>query len=528
MQVTQPKAISYIRFSSSQQSKGTSLKRQRELISSWLSANPTVTLSNLAYEDLGISGYSGHHLENGLGRLLQAIEEGHIQHGDFILIEAMDRLGRLPELEMLTLIQQILKHGVRLVTLQDSTEYSSESIAANGGLLYLLVGKVQQAHNHSKQLSQRLKKAWESKTDDAKKGKGVKRKAPWWISWNPETERYDQVTDGDSALLTDVFTWYMAGLGERRILAKLRELDGDRFGTVDPASIKRWLKNKTAIGYWKDIPNTYPAAIPEHLFYQTQAEIARRADGKSQSPRSGVFLCGLVKCRLCGGNYSLRSHKHSQTAMLCSQANKRKDKCNNSKTIPYQVLDYIRHETFAPYVQQIEVNSNNDEVEQELTTVRGQIAENQKQSQNLVELVALTGVTPDIADKIKSLKTTLSDLQSLEVELLESMQTPAEMGISTSNYYTAVGGELLMDDSTSLNLLLQKHGYKIEVEENWIYCDGRVWEYAKYLRKDDAYLIREYDGGEVIHEFTEQVMREPTPEELAALEHDAVVINYPF
>ncbi|TOA15962.1 recombinase, partial [Vibrio parahaemolyticus] len=90
----------YIRFSSSIQQKGSSLERQQKLIDDYLKSRPELTLSNLQYQDLGLSGYKGKHLENDLGKLLEAIESKHIKEGDYILVEAMDRLGRLPELEM--------------------------------------------------------------------------------------------------------------------------------------------------------------------------------------------------------------------------------------------------------------------------------------------------------------------------------------------------------------------------------------------------------------------------------------------
>ena len=87
------KAHSYIRFSSTKQEKGDSLKRQQDLINKWLIKNPEIELSNLAFKDLGISGYHGDHLNHDFGRLLDAIEDNKIKSGDFVLVEAIDRIG---------------------------------------------------------------------------------------------------------------------------------------------------------------------------------------------------------------------------------------------------------------------------------------------------------------------------------------------------------------------------------------------------------------------------------------------------
>ncbi|WEM41002.1 recombinase family protein [Photobacterium sp. DA100] len=517
-----PHAIPYIRFSSSIQQKGSSLERQQKLINEYLKKHPEVELSSLQYQDLGLSGYKGKHLENDLGKLLEAIEAGHIKAGDYILVEAMDRLGRLPELEMISLLHSILKHDVKIITLQDGQEYSTDAISTNGGLLYLLAGKVQMSHQHSKQLSERVSAAWAKKRKEAEAGKGVKRKAPWWLSWNEETERYDLLTDEDKQLLNDVFKWYLSGLGERRILARLREVNPDKFGTTDPATVKRWLRNKTAIGYWNDIPDAYPAAIEEHLFYQTQEELARRADGKSQSPRSGHFLCGLVKCGCCGGNFSMRTNKHSRDAMLCSVANKRKDKCTNGKTIPVQVLDYVRYETFAEAVQQIQDNSQSQEAEQELTVVKGQITELEDRIDNLIELVASGSKrTQKIVNKLEA---ELEELQGKESDLLLELRNPAE----TSYADALITGSEMLDDPELLNELLRKVGYHLSVNGNKITYKDKVWEYVKWSRKNDCYHMNEWTiEGDLVSKFTLDVIRGWTPEEVELWKpRESIETNY--
>lgn len=89
-----PKAISYIRFSSEKQAKGSSLERQQTMLAQWLESNPEYVLSDLRFQDLGVSGFTGAHLENGFGQLLAAVENGSIEPGDVVLIEAIDRVGR--------------------------------------------------------------------------------------------------------------------------------------------------------------------------------------------------------------------------------------------------------------------------------------------------------------------------------------------------------------------------------------------------------------------------------------------------
>ena len=104
-----------------------------------------------------MSGFSGRHLEAGLGELLEVAKSGRIGEGWFILVEAYDRLGRLEPLDMLNVLQQLINTGVTLVTLDDNQEYSRESITADAGQLFMIAGKTQAAHAFSTQPSTRVK-----------------------------------------------------------------------------------------------------------------------------------------------------------------------------------------------------------------------------------------------------------------------------------------------------------------------------------------------------------------------------------
>lgn len=177
-----PKAISYIRFSSSQQGRGSTTERQRELIANWFAGNPEVKQSNLSQQDLGVSAFKGDHLNHGLGKILAAIEANEITIGDFILVEAIDRIGRLEPFEMVELIQRIVASGVSIVTLEDGNVYSRNSLNNDMSSLYILIGKIQQAHQYSQTLSRRIKAAYERKRIKARKGERVKVITPFWLN----------------------------------------------------------------------------------------------------------------------------------------------------------------------------------------------------------------------------------------------------------------------------------------------------------------------------------------------------------
>ena len=141
---TSPQAISYIRFSSERQRGGSSVERQEAMIADWLENNPGYRNADLKFSDLAKSGFHGEHVKEGggFGKLLAAIQAGLIRSGDVVLVEAIDRTGRLQPLDMITqVIGPILNAGVSIITLDDNTVYTKDSVG--GSQIFLLVAKIQ-------------------------------------------------------------------------------------------------------------------------------------------------------------------------------------------------------------------------------------------------------------------------------------------------------------------------------------------------------------------------------------------------
>jgi hypothetical protein len=57
-------AYSYLRFSSPEQAKGDSVRRQMELRDGWITRNGIILDTSITLRDEGISGFSGKHREN--------------------------------------------------------------------------------------------------------------------------------------------------------------------------------------------------------------------------------------------------------------------------------------------------------------------------------------------------------------------------------------------------------------------------------------------------------------------------------
>lgn len=92
--------ITYLRFSSAiQGAEGAdSTRRQNDLFKQWLKKNSDAQVV-ASFSDEGLSGYKGKHLTGQFGDMLARIESGEFPEGTILLVEALDRIGRLEHLE---------------------------------------------------------------------------------------------------------------------------------------------------------------------------------------------------------------------------------------------------------------------------------------------------------------------------------------------------------------------------------------------------------------------------------------------
>ena len=108
-----PKAYSYIRFSTPEQAKGDSLRRQLQLSRAYAEKHD-LDLDETLRLDAGVSGFHGANLkpQAALGRFLEEIEAGKVPKGSFLLVESLDRLSRTEATQALAVFTSILNQGV--------------------------------------------------------------------------------------------------------------------------------------------------------------------------------------------------------------------------------------------------------------------------------------------------------------------------------------------------------------------------------------------------------------------------------
>ncbi|MFV7462957.1 recombinase family protein [Pseudomonas shirazica] len=453
-----PIAVPYSRFSSQRQSYGSSFHRQETLIVNWLARHPEYTRYERKFEDLGVSGSSGKHIEAGaLGELLAAIEDGHFPAGTVVLVEAMDRFSRLEPMDTLNHLRTIVKAGIDLVTLDDGQRYDSKSLRGNS-LLYLAM-KAQAAHEYAVRLSDFTVGSFKRRAEKAKGKEPIKRRNPFWLTSDGKKKQVE------ADALKQVFQDFSDGVPLRALAIQYAQYFGNR------QSLKHALRNPAAIGHWQRtttievngkkqrvpgelIKGVFEEAVPEELFYQVQKLLDDLAELSPTVARK-FPLAGLMQCGDCGANMVLlRQNARQQTdAVRCYRRMQNSDKCTNQKTIPVPVVGWFYEFTRKPHAFRAYQRTKLPENKRQRIKLEGQIDQLKQQQARLRQLVLLDDGDKDaLADYSKL----VDEKKAREQELASLPQVADTPVVGMAEFY-----QFLHGDHFAISNLLQQDGYRI-------------------------------------------------------------------
>ena len=500
-------AISYVRFSSYRQQGGTSVERQEKMIAEWLTSHTDYVLSDLTFRDLGKSGFHGDHVKDGGGfaQLLAAVQAGLIEAGAVVLVEAIDRTGRLPAFDMIAdVLKPILYAGVNIVTLDDQTEYTKKSV--NNGHLHLLAAKIQAAHQYSETLSRRVTASYDKRREQAKEGVPPKRMTPVWLNSD------GSVREDVAPWIKEAFELYVSGMGKTTIAKRMRESGVERLAKCSGPSVEGWLRNKAVIGKWEVkantphhqiIDNVYPAIIEPALFYKAQIHADKV---KTQRPVKTAkhFLVGLVKCGSCGKNYIIQNKDGKPHSMRCRIRQNLKG-CDNSHVVPKPVIEAIYRWTSTQAAwdalnqQQMSVN------EKEIVTKEAELLDLNKRAREIADFIVKMGTQPELTEAYERVT---ASREALEIELTILRKT--EDSTFTMHWSQAAKIEdFKRDDPQRLAAMLRSVGYEIVVN-----ADGRItttssestiYRYGGVDRQSGMYKVMRGDKMQLVHKVSYDV-----------------------
>tara|TARA_R110001592_G_scaffold270153_1_gene536451 strand:- start:5222 stop:6889 length:1668 start_codon:yes stop_codon:yes gene_type:complete len=460
-----PQAISYTRFSALHQGKGSTIERQRAKIDEWLAAHPEIRESKFSQNDTGKSGFTGDNLNHGLGKILEAIRGNYIRAGDYILVEAIDRISRLPMWEMFDILKQIMSAGVIIVTLEDNQEYSAENFNKNPSSIYFLIGKIQQAHDYSRLLSSRVLKGYENKRTQARSGKSVRRHTPFWLTSD------GKLIHENAEMVKECIELYLSGRGPRKVI---QELIGKypELKSKHPSTLKRWFKNRALIGEWETkgetIPNVFERLIDTSTFYQLQGILRQRS--KKMSPEQTYHLSGLVECEKCGSRYYFRRKKHNGNIIIyanCSKYLKRGiEFCDNNSTWPYEAFKYILDWGTPVALTANIYNQNIQNLSIKIDELKIQKQEKEEQIRKLTNALLEISDEQIIIDKLKSTKESKNKIETQIKQIEETILEEAPSHPSISDHVIELSNSQIDEirkDPIRYREQLKKTNFRIKV-----------------------------------------------------------------
>lgn len=338
------KAYSYLRFSTPEQMRGDSFRRQTSMAEEYAMRHGLELDDQLTFHDLGVSAYRGRNAEAGrLAEFLEAVRAGVVQPGSFLLVEALDRLSRLTPRKALRVLESIIEEGITVVTLNDNKSYTEKSLDDDPMDLMMAILLFMRANEESATKARRLRAAWEGKRAKINE-KPLTSVTPAWLTLDKATGSF-RVIEGRGEVVQRIFDMTLAGVGYERIAVTFNTEGIPPFGRADVwhrSYIKKILENPSVIGVLvphvvehqegksvrkplDPVPGYYPAVVDEETFQSVQA--MRNGDGHPRTKGKLTItnlIAGLGKCPCCGSSL-IRVTKGSTAKagkpyLVCSRA----------------------------------------------------------------------------------------------------------------------------------------------------------------------------------------------------------------
>lgn len=317
-----PKAYSYIRFSSPEQAKGDSYRRQRKIAEDYCRAQGLEFLDNSEYLffDRGRSAHTGAHRDDTseLKRFLDYVDEGRIESGSTLIVESLDRLSREKVSVALQQFLDLLKKGINVYTSADARLFTKDVQSLD---LFVSVFAMARAHGESALKALRVSQAWQQKQALARSEKRPLGKAcPYWLEFR---DRAYHLIPERVEVVRQIFSLSQQGHGQRLIAKMLNASGVAPFGGAGrnaknawgSSSVGKLLANKAVLGWYQPtrliervrtnvgepVEDFFPRILSDDDFYAAQSARASRAQFKTTKPAANFNVwVGICKCRLCG------------------------------------------------------------------------------------------------------------------------------------------------------------------------------------------------------------------------------------
>jgi DNA invertase Pin-like site-specific DNA recombinase len=328
------------------QLKGDSLRRQLEVSRRYAEKRGLQLVEDFDLHDIGVSAFRGKNLASGaFGRFLEAVREGKIEKGSYLLVESFDRLSRQEPMAALEPFLEIIRSGLVLVTLDDERVFRRGEVKFED--LIISIAKMSRANEESARKSDRLAQAWKAKRAAIGRKKLTAR-CPSWLRLTEDRTNFEVVEDR-AAIVRRIFSEAAEGLGTFTIVRRLN-MDGvptftgkggwqnstvnkilsggAAAGTFQPSKLvngKREPDGEPIKGYFPRIVknNVFEAAQRGRLQRKTRPEPGKVGSGGPKGKHFTNLFSKLAVCDYCGKPMHYQNKgtpPKGQSYLVCSSA----------------------------------------------------------------------------------------------------------------------------------------------------------------------------------------------------------------
>ena len=317
-----PRAYSYIRFSTPEQLKGDSLRRQLDLSNAYALAHGLELDDKLTFHDQGVSAFNRSNLKVGgqLRAFLDATDAGVVEPGSYLLVESLDRISRAQILDALEVFTGLLNRGIKIVTLADGMEYTKEKANERFSDLIISITIMSRAHEESLMKSKRVAAAWEAKRTRIGEQK-LTSLCPAWLKLNASRDAYDLIPER-ALVVRRIIDLFLSGRGKHALAKLLNEEGVPTFGekgsrTWFPSYISKILTNRALIGEFQPhkatserrvavgepVEDYFPKLLSKEEFASLSDLRAARGSnfGGARGDTFSNLFTGILHCGYCDG-----------------------------------------------------------------------------------------------------------------------------------------------------------------------------------------------------------------------------------
>lgn len=432
------KAYSYLRFSTTEQIKGDSFRRQTEASERYATENGLQLDTSLRMTDLGVSAFDKSNITKGaLGGFLRAVEEGKVPLGSCLLVESLDRLSRAEVLDALQQFMAIINAGIVIITLSDNHKYSKSSIGENPMELMFSIMVMMRAHEESDIKSMRVGAAWKKKLQNALDHNTlVSNTVPMWMR---VVEGKIQLIPERAEVIRRIFQMFKDGLGQNTITkilnSEVQPWNREKIWHI--SYIHKLCHNPAVYGAFETNGNLaegyFPAVLSKDEYDYVASLRSKRRTTSITGTKSGDgvtnLFSGIAHCGYCGAKMVISSsksikHQSYSKSLVCYGARLGTTKC---KCVRWEVSDIEAYFLF--FVSQLDIRSifrldNSEQVDiltAQLMRISAVIAEKAKRRLNIYQAIEEEPV-PGLALRLKELEAEIvsdnKELHKIEVAIL--------------------------------------------------------------------------------------------------------------